>query len=102
MSRRHTPSLATERVQVFFRTERDAYVTVLRVDTDGRVRVLFPPAPGDPNLARGGETYTVPGVDDSAAFIVDDPPGLGYVFAMASQDPVAYDAFTADGEWSLQ
>jgi hypothetical protein len=91
-----------ERVQVFFRTERDAYVTVLRVDTDGRVRVLFPREPGDPNLAHGGETYTIPGVDDRDAFVVDDPPGLGYVFAVASQDPFAYDAFTADDQWSLQ
>ncbi len=91
-----------ERVQVFFRTERDAYVTVLRVDTDGRVRVLFPHEPGDPNLARGGETYTVPGVDDRDAFVVDDAPGVGYVFAVASQDPFDYDAFTANDQWSFQ
>jgi hypothetical protein len=91
-----------ERVQVFFRTERDAYVTVLRVDTDGRVRVLFPLDPGDPNLARGGETYTVPGVDDRNAFMVDDAPGVGYVFAVASQDPFDYDAFTYDNHWSFQ
>jgi len=92
----------SERVQVFFRTEHDAYVTVLRVDTDGRVRVLFPLQPGDPNLARGGETYTVPGVDDHAAFIVDDAPGVGYVFAVASQDPFDYDAFSASDHWSFQ
>jgi hypothetical protein len=92
----------TERAQVFFRTERDAYVTVLRVNTDGRVRVLFPPEPGDPNLAHGGQTYTVPGVDGRNAFIVDDPPGLGYVFAVASEDPFAYEAFTANDQWSLQ
>jgi len=91
-----------ERVQVFFRTERDAYVTVLRVDTDGRVRVLFPLQPGDPNLARGGETYTVPGVDDRDAFVVDDAPGVGYVFAVASQDPFDYDAFSASDHWSFQ
>jgi len=91
-----------ERAQVFFRTEHDAYVTVLRVDTDGRVRVLFPREPGDPNLARGGETYTVPGIDDRNAFIVDDAPGVGYVFAVASQDPFDYDAFTASDQWSFQ
>ena len=91
-----------ERAQVFFRTEHDAYVTVLRVDTDGRVRVLFPREPGDPNLARGGETYTVPGIDDRNAFIVDDAPGVGYVFAVASQDPFDYDAFAANDQWSFQ
>ncbi len=91
-----------ERVQVFFRTEHDAYVTVLRVDTDGRVRVLFPLQPGDPNLARGGETYTVPGVDDHDAFLVDDAPGVGYVYAVASQDPFDYGAFAANDQWSFQ
>ena len=92
----------SERVQVFFRTQRDAYVTVLRVNTDGRVRVLFPREPGDPNLARGGETYTVAGINDRDAFTVDDPPGLGYVFAVASLDPFAYDAFTDRDHWSLE
>jgi hypothetical protein len=91
-----------ERVQIFFRTERDAYVTVLRVDTDGRVRILFPREPGDPNLARGGETYSVPGIDDRNAFVVDDAPGTGYVFAVASQDPFAYDPFTENDHWSFQ
>jgi hypothetical protein len=91
-----------ERVQVFFRTEHDAYVTVLRLDTDGRVRVLFPRDPGDPDLARGGETYTVPGVDDRNAFFVDDAPGVGYVFAVASQDPFDYSAFMANDHWSFQ
>src|SRR5438094_6772789 len=29
-----------ERVRLFFRLDQDAYVTIFRVDTDGRVRVL--------------------------------------------------------------
>jgi len=90
-----------ERMQVFFRTENDAYVTVLRVETSGLVRVLFPRSPGDANLAHGGETYVVPGVDDHDAFEVDDAPGIGYVFAVASADPFLYDAFTADDRWSF-
>ena len=91
-----------ERVQVNFRTEHDAYVTVLRVDTDGRVRVLFPRDPGDPNLAHGGDTYTVPGVDDRYAFYVDDAPGVGYVFAVASADPFTYDPFETNDHWNFQ
>ena len=91
-----------ERFQVYFRTEHDAYVTVLRVDTDGRVHVLFPLNPGDPNLARGGETYTVPGVDDRDAFVVDDAPGVGYVYAVAADDPFVYDALTTSNHWDLE
>jgi hypothetical protein len=91
-----------ELARVYFRTESDAYVTIFRVDTDGRVRILFPRDPYDPNLAHGGETYTVGNVDDQDAFMVDDYPGVGYVFAVASQDPFIYDAFTASEHWSLQ
>jgi hypothetical protein len=91
-----------EMVRVYFRTENDAYVTIFRVDTDGRVRVLFPDNPYDPNLAHGGETYTVGNVDPQDAFMVDDAPGVGYVFAVASQDPFIYDAFTSSEHWSLQ
>src|SRR3972149_5538250 len=43
-----------ERVRVYYRTERDAYVTLLRVDTDGRVRVLYPREPFEDNLSYGG------------------------------------------------
>ena len=34
-----------ERVRVYFRLDQDAFVTIFRVDTDGRVRVLFPREP---------------------------------------------------------
>jgi hypothetical protein len=87
---------------VYFRTENDAYVTILRVDTDGRVRILFPQDPYDPNLAHGGETYTVGDLDGQDAFMVDDYPGVGYVFAVASQAPFIYDQLTANDHWSLQ
>src|SRR5881227_2567959 len=39
------PYASGQGVRVHFRTEQDAYVTILRIDTDGRVRVLFPREP---------------------------------------------------------
>src|SRR3989449_6913286 len=50
---------SSQGARVFFRTEVDAYVTVLRVDTDGRVRVLFPLEPWEDNFARGGREYEI-------------------------------------------
>src|SRR5437867_1316777 len=41
-------------VRVSFRLDRDVFVTIFRVDTDGRVRVLFPREPWEDNFARGG------------------------------------------------
>lgn len=90
-----------ERVRVFFRTEQDAFVTILRVDSDGRVRVLFPREPWEDNAVRGGATYDVPNYGSHDAFVVDDDPGVGYVFGVASGEPFAYEPFTSANHWDL-
>jgi len=90
-----------DRVQLYYRTERDAYVTVFRIDTDGRVQLLFPRDPGEENYGYGGATYSVANYDRSSAFYVDDAPGVGYIFAVASSDPFNYDAIIHEGRWYL-
>ena len=90
-----------ERVRVFYRTERDAYVTIFRVDTDGRVRIIFPRDPGDENYGYGGATYTVSSAGQGTAFYIDDYAGVGYIFGIASAAPFNYDPVWADGRWDL-
>ncbi len=76
-----------ERVRLFFRLDQDAYVTIFRVDTDGRVRVLFPRDPWEDNFARAGRDLEIDGRQlGSDAFTIDDYPGVGYLFAVASAD----------------
>jgi uncharacterized protein DUF4384 len=89
-------------VRVSFRTEQDAYVTILRVDTDGRVRVLFPREPWDDNFARGGRDYEVSGGSSRDAFSIDDYPGVGYIFAVAAADPFIYDAIESSDHWDYR
>ncbi|HLB81730.1 MAG TPA: DUF4384 domain-containing protein [Gemmatimonadales bacterium] len=89
-------------VRVHFRTEQDAFVTILRIDTDGRVRVLFPSEPWEDNFARGGRDYEVPGREDRDAFYVDDYPGVGYIFAVAAGDAFAYDALESNDHWDYR
>jgi len=88
--------------RVFFRSEVDAYVTVLRVDTDGRVRVLFPLEPWEDNFARGGREYEIQGGYERDAFSIDDYPGVGYLFAVAAADPFVYDAFETGDHWDYR
>jgi len=71
---------------VYFRTDDDAYVMIVRVDTDGRLDILSPTHRDDDQLARGGRTYHVPGYS-RGSFHVSDDPGMGYVFAVASWEP---------------
>jgi hypothetical protein len=91
-----------ERVRVYFRTERDAYVMILRADSDGRLRVLFPRVPSENNYVRGGATYDVPNYGRHDAFVVDDDPGVGYVFAVAAQDQFLWDPWTSADHWQLE
>ncbi|HYL55445.1 MAG TPA: DUF4384 domain-containing protein [Gemmatimonadales bacterium] len=88
--------------RVHFRADRDAYITILRVDTDGRVRVLFPREPWEDNFARGGREYEVQGRSDQDAFYIDDYPGVGYVFGIAAADPFVYDRLESDERWDYR
>jgi hypothetical protein len=88
--------------RVYFKSDRDAYVTIVRIDTDGRMRILFPIDPWEDNWARGGRTFEVLGRDRDEAFHVDDYPGVGYVFAVASSDPFNYDDVIRGDHWDYQ
>jgi hypothetical protein len=89
-------------VRVTFRSDVDAYVTIFRVDTDGRVRLLFPQDPWDDNFARGDRRYDVDNRKSGRAFVVDDYPGQGYVFAVASADPFDYAAYVRGDHWDYR
>jgi len=91
-----------ERVRVFFKLDRDAFVTIFRVDTDGRVRVLFPREPWEDNFARGGREFEVEGRSSNDAFSIDDYPGVGYLFAVTSTDAFTYDAIESGDHWDYR
>jgi len=91
-----------ERVRVFFKLDRDAFVTIFRVDTDGRVRVLFPREPWEDNFARGGREFEVEGRSSDDAFAIDDYPGVGYLFAVTSADAFTYDAIESGDHWDYR
>ena len=96
------PYASGQAARVYFRAEQDAYVTILRVDTDGRVRVLYPREPWDDNFARGGREYDVLQRSSPDAFYVDDYPGMGYIFAVAAADPFVYDAIKSEDHWDYR
>jgi hypothetical protein len=96
------PYASGQAVRVHFRTEQDAYVTILRVDTDGRVRVLFPREPWGDNFARGGREYEAFGGSSRDAFYVDDYPGVGYIFAVVAADPFVYGAIESGERWDYR
>ena len=90
-----------DRARVYFRTDEDAYVTIVRIDTDGRVDILFPEDPYDNAEVRGGHTYRVYG-HGHESFVINDYPGLGYIFAIASWEPFDYDRVSRGRHWDYR
>src|SRR5213593_640050 len=101
-NRRDDPYTSGQAVRVYFQTDQDAYVTLLRVDTDGRVRVLFPRQPWEDNFAHGGRVYEVAGLTSREAFDVHDYPGVGYLFAVAAADAFSYDPIESAEHWDYR
>lgn len=91
-----------DKARVNVRLSDDGYVVVLRADTDGRVRVLFPLDPSDDAFVRGGETIEVRGRGDREAFYVDDRDGSGVVLAARSVAPFKFDEFVRGDHWDYR
>jgi hypothetical protein len=100
-NRDEDPYRRGEQARVYIKAEADGYITVVRVDTDGRIRVLFPREPWEDNFARGGRTFEVLDRDDRA-FTIDDAPGVGYLFAVSSPDPFRFDEFVRGDHWDYR
>ncbi|HEV2751285.1 MAG TPA: DUF4384 domain-containing protein [Gemmatimonadales bacterium] len=91
-----------DKARVNVRLADDGYVVVLRADTDGRVRVLFPLDPPDDAFVRGHETIEVRGRGDREAFYVDDRSGSGVVLAARSASPFKFDEFVRGDHWDYR
>ena len=91
-----------DRVRVHVRTAQDAYIVVLRVDGDGRVRALFPRDPSDDDFARGGDKFEVRGRGDREAFFVDERDGSGAVLVAAAKSPFKFDEFVRGDHWDYR
>jgi hypothetical protein len=93
-----------ERVRVYFRAEEDAYAAIFQIDTDGRARMVFPRDPRQNNYIRGGRDYRLL-LRNSEYWYVDDLPGVGYFFIVASERPLDFSDFrfsTFEQEWDLR
>ncbi len=80
-----------EAMTVYFKTNMPSYVTVYNIDSEGYVNILYPYYPGMDNFVAGGRTYAIPGGGFDLDLIVDEPVGIGYIEAVASQEPFYLD-----------
>jgi hypothetical protein len=86
---------------VFVSVDRNAYVAVFEVGTDGRVRVIHPRTPRENMLVQAG---TMQRVLAGAGFYPDIPGSrvIPYVFALASVEPFDLSEFGQGSRWRYQ
>jgi hypothetical protein len=92
-----------ERMQVRFTTSQNVFVAILRFDTDGRVRMLYPEKPWHNSYVEAGRVHEVRNPvcgQAGCAFVIDDYPGQGYIFAIASMSPLDLEKFANGDYWS--
>lgn len=82
-----SPYAQGEKIIINFRVNKDAYMTIYDVDTQGQVSVLFPNRHHPDNYVKGNQTYTIPNPNYSYDLVIEGPPGIEYVDAVASTDP---------------
>lgn len=94
---------AGDQVRVYYRTTEDAEAAIFRIDTDGRVSLVFPARPGaDPRVGGGRDFRLLMGV--GGEWKVREDPGVGHYFMVASADGLDFRAFEgrdSDREWDL-
>jgi hypothetical protein len=88
--------------RVYVSAEEPAHLAVFRVDTDGRIRVLFPREPWDDTWLGESRRLEVPGARGGRTFVVDDDPGIGYLFAIASRRPFDFKEIARGGHWDYR
>lgn len=89
------------RMRPFFSTEPGAYVTVVRVTSDGELRVMYPRRPSEQKPYYPGQfTNDRLPIDGDPAASLYEPSGRGFVFAIASYRPFDFRYFTRGRMWS--
>ena len=90
-------------VRVYYRTSHDAYAAIFRIDTDGRVALVYPQHPDADPYVVGGRDYRLV-FAEGARWRVRDDPGIGYFFMVASYQPLDFSLFGFDDEfgWDLR
>lgn len=91
-----------DRATVKFKLSDDGYVIVLRADTRGHLRVLFPLDPGADNFIKGGKTFEIRARGDRDAFEVDDQSGTGTIFAAVSDQPFGFNGYVLGDHWDYK
>jgi len=77
-----------ETITIYFRSEKDCYLTLIDITTSGKLYVLFPNHYATDNHIKAGRTYTIPGPDHPFVITIGEPKGFERLKAIATLNSV--------------
>ncbi len=75
-------------ITVYFRADKDCYVVLYNIDTEGNVNVLYPADQHDEIRVEKDRVYRIPDSYDKYDLTVNGPEGVEYIQAVASMMPL--------------
>lgn len=96
------PYARGQAVRVYVGVNQPSHLAVFRVDTDGRIRVLYPREPWTDTYVVPEREFELIGSQGGRSFVVDDDPGMGYLFALASEEPLDFRDITRGDSWDYR
>ncbi len=76
--------LIGNKINLYFKSEKDCYLTLWNYGTSGKLTVLFPNALFQNNFIEGNRIHAIPGKDYPFDYILSGPPGIERIKAIAS------------------
>jgi len=73
-----------ERIVVYFRSDRDCYLTLFNIGTSGELTVLYPNYLFQNNFTRADRIYAIPGDEYPFEYELSGPPGVEKIKAIAT------------------
>ena len=73
-----------DKINLYFRAEKDCYLTLINYGTSGKITVLLPNALSQDNFIKGGRIYAIPGQDYPFDYRLGGPPGTERIKAIAT------------------
>ncbi|ODS34111.1 MAG: hypothetical protein SCARUB_00784 [Candidatus Scalindua rubra] len=81
-------------VTINLKSNRDCYVTLLNVRSNGKIWELFPNRYNQSNFIKANVRYTIPSNNDNFRLAIIEPPGKDYIKAIATSIPITKDQIT--------
>ncbi len=76
-----------EKIEIFVKTTRDAYILVYDINAEGKVRLLFPNKYDDNNFVKANEIKKIP-TKPTYSFRVTPPQGKEFIQVIACTTPI--------------